>query len=216
MGKLKESLFDIFSDIDEEPSTVVIKKYMTVHSDDQEAVSIIDPNLKTGPWIAGGAALRWYQDMPVGESDIDVFCNNLQQANDLIKKVKGYSGAFIKFESDNATTIRVSPPNSNSWTIQIIKKRFFNNLKEVIDNFDISVCQIGTCGSDWILGNETAKDIRERNLRMAFPLQPDAPKRLTKYWIYGYRPVPGLIAEIQNNSNTRWKFTSDEDYHNAF
>jgi hypothetical protein len=219
MGNFKDSLLDIF--LNDEPReyniiSIDVKKHMTVHLDDREAVTIIEPNLETGPWIAGGAALRWYQNMPVGESDIDVFCKNTQQADALIDRIKSHNRFIVKYESNNATTIQHLSSDGKGWTIQIIKKRFFNSLEEVIDNFDITVCQIGTSGNEWILGDNTAKDIREHNLRMRLPLQPDAPKRLTKYWIYGYRPVPGLLDEIQNNPNTRWKFTSDEDYHNAF
>jgi hypothetical protein len=63
-----------------------------------------------------------------------------------------------------------------------------------------------------MLGDYTAKDIRERNLRMALPLHQDAVKRLTKYWVYGYRPVPGLLEAIQNNPEGRWAFNPSEDY----
>jgi hypothetical protein len=67
-----------------------------------------------------------------------------------------------------------------------------------------------------VLGNQTAKDIREKNLRMMAPLHADAPKRLTKYWIYGYRPVPVLLDAIINNPDTRWLYSQEEDYNNAF
>jgi len=100
--------------------------------------------------------------------------------------------------------------------LKVIKRRYFNSLQEVIDNFDISVCQIGTGGNEWLLGDETARDIRERNLRMYFPLQPDAAKRLSKYWTYGYRPVKGLLSAVQNNPVAKKMFQSNEDYENAF
>ena len=62
--------------------------YPTVHYEDQLLVNIISPDLKDGPWIAGGACLRWFQNQPVGEhSDIDVFCKNEKQAQKLIKKL---------------------------------------------------------------------------------------------------------------------------------
>jgi hypothetical protein len=106
---------------------------------------------------------------------------------------------------------------SNNWTIQVITRRYFGSLQEVIDNFDITVCEIGTAGNEWIMGTSTARDIRERNLRFKMPLQPDALKRLTKYWAYGYRPVDGTLAAIQNNPNAKWQFGSEtEDYQNAF
>jgi hypothetical protein len=197
---------------------VKIIDYPTIPANDREAVSLIGPCLTTGPWIAGGAPLRWYQNQTVGENDIDVFCANARQAAEVIERIKSYNRFNVKFESDNAVTIGYSKKGdySTTWTIQVITRRYFSSIQEVIDNFDISVCQIATCGNEWVLGNQTAKDIREKNLRMMMPLHPDAPKRLTKYWIYGYRPVPGLLESIIKNPDTRWTYSNDEDYNNAF
>lgn len=192
--------------------------YATVHTNDAEAVTLIGPCLEKGPWIAGGACLRWYQGQPVGESDIDVFCASAIQAKQIIDNIKSYGRYHTKYESDNAVTLQYTSKDgiSKHWTIQIITRRFFNNLQDIIDNFDITVCQVGTAGNEWLLGPFTARDIRERNLRFRLPLQSDSPKRLTKYWTYGYRPVEGTIEAIQQNPDTRWSFSSDEDYQNAF
>lgn len=197
---------------------VEILQYQTVHKDDLEPVSIIEPTLEKGPWIAGGAPLRWYQGLPVGQSDIDVFCRSPQQAERVLERIKGFGRFVVKFVSDNATTISYHRKDdwTTEWTIQIIKRRFFNSLTEVINSFDITVCEIGTGGNEWAMGPFTARDIREKNLRFKLPLQPDAPKRLTKYWTYGYRPVEGTVEQICKNPETRWKFTSDEEYSNAF
>jgi hypothetical protein len=186
------------------------------HNDDQEPMTIIWPDKEHGPWIAGGACLRWYQGQPVGENDIDVFCASAEQAKTIIDNIKSYGRYSTKYESDNATTISYyDKQNTKYWTIQIIKRRYFKTLQEVIDNFDISVCQIGTGGQEWLLGKNTARDIRERNLRMNLPLQPDAAKRLAKYWTYGYRPVDGLLSTVQKNPVAKQMFQSNEDYENA-
>lgn len=214
------SLTDIFTDLFEpaRPTKELdIRRWNTVHPDDWEAVSIIEPDAAKGPWIAGGAALRWYQGLAVGENDIDVFCANREQVDNLVEQVKSYGRYSVKFDSDNATTLsHWNKDSDHQWTIQIIKRRYYNNLQEVIDSFDMTVCEIGTCGNEWLLNKYTARDIREHNLRMKQPLQPDALKRLTKYWTYGYRPVPGLIEAVQNNPVAKWQFAIDEDYNNAF
>lgn len=212
----------LFSNLDppeiKSDKEVKIIYYTTVHKDDLEPVSIIKPDAEKGPWIAGGAALRWYQGQPVGQSDIDVFCRSPRQAQLLIEDIKSYGRVMVKFESDNATTLSYHRKDdwAGEWTIQVIKRRFFNSLEEVINSFDITVCEIGTGGNEWTLGPFTARDIREKNLRFKLPLQPDAPKRLTKYWTYGYRPVEGTVEQICNNPETRWSFASDEEYSNAF
>jgi len=223
MPSILEDIFSREYVIDVKPShpnhgkSVDVVEFPCVHRDDSEPLSIIWPNLKEGPWIAGGACLRWYQGLPVGESDIDVFCSSQEQADRVIEEVKSYGRYSTKWESENAVTLTYyNKESSRNWTIQIIKRRYFMSLKDVIDNFDITVCQIGTGGNDWLLGGRTARDIRERNLRMVYPLQPDALKRLTKYWTYGYRPVEGLVESVKSNPVAKKTFQGDNDYETAF
>lgn len=218
-----EELFESFTTADSvhknNGQSVDLVNFPTVHRDDHEPLSIIRPDLKQGPWIAGGACLRWYQGQPVGESDIDIFCASTEQAQRIIDDVKSYGRHSVKFQSENATTLSYHSKDdySKSWTIQVITRRYFTSLEEVIRNFDLSVCEVGTAGKEWKLGAFTARDIRERNLRFKLPLHPDALKRLTKYWTYGYRPVEGTIEAIQNNPDAKWHFGSEtEDYQNAF
>lgn len=221
MGSILSDIFDFERGVTQTINSnkaVVVQTFPTVNPADHEPVSLIDPNIDKGPWIAGGACLRWYQGEPVGDSDIDVFCASPIQAKQIIDQIKSYGRFSVRYESENAVTLHYTSKDhySTGWTIQIITRRFFNNIKEVINSFDITVCEIGTAGDQWVLGPFTAKDIREKNLRFKMPLQPDAPKRLTKYWTYGYRPVEGTIEAIQQNPDTRWSFSSDEDYQNAF
>jgi hypothetical protein len=191
--------------------------YPTIPRKDNEPVAIIEPDLKRGPWIAGGAPLRWYQGQAVGSNDIDVFCRDSLQAQEVIDRVKSYGRFSVKYESDNAVTLNYwDRGTTDSWTIQIIRRRFFPNIQAVIDSFDITVCQIGTVGAEWYLGKNTARDIRERNLSFTGNLQPDAAKRLVKYWCYGYRPVDGVLDSVMKNPEGRWKFDLSEDYNNAF
>lgn len=218
-------LEDFFMSATSEPvssnysKAVDIVEFPTIHKDDSEPLTLIWPDIERGPWIAGGACLRWYQGLPVGDSDIDVFCANAKQAADVIENIKSYGRYSVKFESENAVTLSYHSKDdySKNWTIQIITRRYFSSLEEIISNFDISVCEVGTAGNQWQLGPFTGRDIRERNLRFKIPLQPDAMKRLIKYWAYGYRPIEGTIESIQNNPNAKWQFGAEtEDYQNAF
>jgi len=195
---------------------VYAKPFKTIHVDDWEPVTVIEPCIDKGPWIAGGAALRWWQGYPVGNSDIDIFCRNAKQVLEVINKITATGRCMQKYDSDNAATFSYWSKDSKQWTLQVIKRKHFNSMEEVIKGFDISVCEIGTCGTDWSLGPTTAYDINNKLLRFNEPLQPDAVKRLTKYWIYGYNPVPGTIESIQDNPEARWTFELDHDYHNAF
>lgn len=223
MAKIGHLLDDFFNELEvthvNRDKPVEVVEFPTVHKDDSEPVTLIWPDAKHGPWIAGGACLRWYQGQPVGENDIDVFCANAKQAADVIENIKSYGRYSVKFESENAVTLDYWSKDSYNkrWTIQIITRRYFVSLEDVINNFDITVCEVGTAGNEWQLGPFTVRDIRERNLRFKLPLQPDALKRLTKYWTYGYRPIEGTIEAIQNNPVAKWKFSAEtEDYQNAF
>jgi hypothetical protein len=222
------AVIDIFTEIfNDEPNgkyeeggkkTVPYTVYRTVDITDNEPVAVIEPDFDRGPWIAGGACLRWYQGQPVGENDIDVFCANAKQAADVIARIKSYGRYTVKFESENAVTLQYRSEHygncvgADQWIIQVITKRYYSSVREIVDNFDLSVCQLGTAGFDWTLGEHTARDIREKNLRMNIPLQPDAVKRLSKYWTYGYRPVPNLLDAIINNPTGKWEFNPSEDY----
>lgn len=195
-----------------------ITDYPCVHRLDQEPVNVIQPDPDEGPWIAGGAALRWYQGQAVGNNDIDVFCADARQAQEVIASVKSFNRFHVKHESDNAVTIEYHHRDdwSTCWTIQIIIRRYFASMQEILDNFDITVCQIGTCGNEWVMAPQTARDIRERNLRFTGSLKAESVKRLTKYWVYGYRPVPGTLESLQSDPSIKWKFEETGDYENAF
>jgi hypothetical protein len=197
-------------------------KYPTVPEVDWPALDVIQPNVKDGPWIAGGACLKWYQGQSVHMSDIDVFFRDAFQLRRAMNRIEDTKRFQVKYRSENAITYDYSTINESLedvqtiFTIQLIQHKFFNSMQDVIDRFDFSVCQVATCGEEWILGEHTARDIRTRSLRAVGEVKGDIAKRLTKYWIYGYRPVDGLINDIISNPNIKYKFNNDEDYHNAF
>jgi hypothetical protein len=205
---------------------VTLIKYPTIHSNDHIPASIIKPDYLNGPWIAGGAAMAWYQNNPV-QGDIDVFCNNKEQAEKLIDYIENsidmrpMNGSIqIIFKTENATTFDVSICDQNYrlvsiWKIQIITCKYFDTIQDVINGFDLTVCQVATAGNEWVLGEKTAKDLRERNLRFIH-ITSDSPKRLTKYWCYGYRPVPGTLDAIKAIPLTDWSYHGQEDYNNVF
>lgn len=215
--KAKLKMLDLGDIFDDGPVTKVTKEisilqYPVVNCIDWEPVTVIEPSV-AGPWIAGGSCLRWYQNRPVDQSDIDIFCANAKQAADVIERIRSTGRYHRKHESENATTFDYWDSNSeHRWTLQVITKRYYADMEDILNNFDVTVCQIATDGSEWQLGKTTARDIREKNLRMRLPLQPDALKRLTKYWIYGYRPVDGLLEAVQNNPVGNWTFSPGEDY----
>lgn len=179
----------------------------TIHSDDASLVSLISPDMDRGPWIAGGAVLAWYQGLPVGpDQDIDVWCSSENQAKRLIKDLTPYTCA--KIETDNACTLRI---NDSTKTIQVITRIFPKSVEEVLNTFDISVCQIATDGRYYKLGPLTARDINNKHLRIVTP-NTNSLKRVLKYWIYGYNPLPETLELLTNSAIIRWGENKSDDY----
>lgn len=179
---------------------------------DAIALYIIEPNMDQGPWVAGGAALRWYQNLPLDKfADIDVWFKNKEQYNKLYEKFIDTNNISLSIETDNAATFTMYHSKGER-KIQLIKSRWSDNVHDVINNFDISVSKVATDGFKFVLADNTAADIRSKTLRMDFPLQPMAIKRASKYMCYGYRPVPGLMDALVNNPNQTFDFNSIEDY----
>lgn len=187
---------------------------MISHNDDWEALNFIRPTWDRGPWIAGGAVLAWYNNETVS-TDIDVYFRNQLEFDRLHHKfkedkVEGTNplvpvGFFtfskpknkdvrIVHESDNAITIRYK----EKWTIQLIRHTFYKTPHDIIDNFDISVCQLVTDGHNKIVfGDHTLPDIKSNTLRMV-KYRPGCVSRLVKYMAYGYRPIDGTLENIIN------------------
>lgn len=192
--------------------------FNTIHPTDTEPAYLVRADMKKGPWIAGGAVMRWYEGKPVSSSDIDVFCYDAKQADAVIARVKRTGRCSVAHESDNAVTLKYWADGMqpiSAWTVQIIRRDFFKDAQSVIDRFDISVCKILTDGYNVVLGEYTARDLRSKTLRMNMPLRNDAAKRYIKYLTYGYRPVDGLHDAIINSPDSMWAFNSDGGEYNG-
>ena len=117
---------------------------LVVSAEDRELVgTYIKPDLQHGPWIAGGAVLRWYQNKPVGDHDVDVFVKNDEQFNQVKNNIINKLNGTILFDSDNATTYKVYINRDTPYEIQLIK-HYCDSLKDCLDRFDFTVCKIST------------------------------------------------------------------------
>lgn len=237
------------------------------HIDDAQMIELISPNLETGPWICGGAALSWYNNKPAGLSDIDVFFASEEQFRTHTEKFSDLKSAYPKLilcgthASINATTYKIgiaTPPESlvrsiatppvslvrslaakilnlglttepsflsipiseltvPTWNVQYIKHTFYDNIDQVLDQFDITVCKIGTDGNSFYTAAGAAADIHNKVLRMKYPLKSECVKRLFKYWSYGYEPTHDLLDKIQlEQQQLNWEFDDSDSYNGAF
>ena len=211
MSWMHDDLFDMFKN--------GRNNFKTVHQDDVEVVSLISPNMHSGPWIAGGAVLNWYKNEPLEENDIDVFFKDLKQFDACFGKLMSTGSSSIVYSTENAITIHFRNKSSEIKRVQLIRKRWFDSAESVIDSFDFTVCQLATDGHSLVMGDDTAKHIKENVLEVTqMPPRPDIVKRLIKYVTYGYIPNPDLVQFILTyQENLNWKFNGAEsDYDVAF
>ena len=183
-------------------------------------------------WIGGGSALNWYNDRPC-DSDVDIFFNSEdayikmrskldQQIDSRVDQwfvsVKGRWSVLNRMETENAVTYEIAPPDTpeghfpmpNTYKVQLILRQFYDSPQAVLDDFDITVCQIVTDGYRMWTGERFARDVRNRLLRF-HKLSPGSAKRLIKYWIYGYEPDAATLQMITDAEGLNWT-AGEDDY----
>ena len=203
---------------------------------DQDLVKLIKPDLDIGPWIAGGAALRWYEGKSLDTHDVDVFCSSPEQYKETLDTIfnncqaiwqNAYMTYSILAETVNAITLNIEkhsePKNSfglknfdSSWKVQVIKKYMPANLDELMEKFDISVCRVATDFKKFRIRPEAARDIKAKRLNFPNGLLPDSLKRILKYNAYGYTPDPDIWLKALEVPGCITSFDNMGDYDHAF
>ena len=201
-----------------------------VHPDDQSIVDYLQQlvHYEDHCWIGGGTALNWYLGQPC-DSDIDVFFRGQRVYDKLNNKLTSHyeenhkSWIFTpnqkwavteRLTTSNAVTYELVRQVSRgdtgrSYKVQLIKRAFYDTPEAVIDDFDLTVCQIVTDGTQLWTGEHFARDVADRRLRF-HKLGPNSAKRLVKYWIYGYQPTDTEIARVNSAPNLLWKAAADD------
>jgi len=191
-------------------------KMVYVHEKDKSLVKLLDLDIKTGPWLAGGSVLNWYNGEPVGLSDFDIFFKDLKQFDEMFGRLMR-NHATIIFTSENALTLHLTIDNDVK-RIQLIRKNFFSSAEEVLKHFDFTICQLATDGWSILAADKTYEHIREKKIALARPVTKTLVKRLIKYTSYGYAPEKEIVQYILDNpTEFDWSFNNiDENYENAF
>jgi hypothetical protein len=128
------------------------------------------------------------------------------------------NNANMVYNSDNAITLHILV-NNQTKRVQLIRKSWFQDAKDVINKFDFTVCQLVTDGRNIVLGEHTAEHIKNKQLCLTDKaVNKDIIKRLIKYVTYGYLPDPKMVQSILDNTEDfNWTFNGTEsDYDGAF
>lgn len=170
-----------------------------------------------GPWIAGGAARRILQGRSLEDGDIDLFFHSFKSWSDFEKDLinKGYEKTY---RSTNATTFDV-----DGRKVQIIRRRYYESLRDVLRDFDVTASQVAVHGDRVIALKTAGDDIKANVLRYAEEgrvVKASAVPRGLKYINYGFVPEPGyfrrMIKEGLSCSSTYTIFEGEEAFTSSF
>jgi hypothetical protein len=205
---------------------MISESQMIIHEKDQELVHLLKSMVRSSKqskwWIAGGTALNWYQGKPCN-SDVDIFFRSesgMQRMFDKLSEQNQHQNIWENFSptgysiqntmcTENAVTFKIEC-SQRSWDVQLVKREYFETAEAVIDDFDITVCQIATDGNDTAVGEWFARDVRNKRLRF-HKIGKGSAKRLVKYWCYGYEPTDEEIKKITSDPKLIWQ-AGDDDY----
>lgn len=194
-------------------------------------------NLEEGPWIAGGSVRKIFEGKPWEKGDVDFFFKNPKQWSSLKDQVSEFAKQFAhfsQFNSRNATTFYFSSSNSKEWisvppwteqkktrmsspdfSIQLIHKMWHPSATNLINQFDLGICQFVTDGNvilatDQAINDTTHGIIKESQDRSTEPTV--SPMRLTKYCAYGFEPDLELLKIVLKRTITNGYSGREDDY----
>lgn len=182
-----------------------------IHPNDKEIFNFLNIG-EHRAFIAGGAALAWYQGTPVEQRDIDIW---FESPKDLLKMRE-----FLNSSNSSVCMQTFHSADAETWTIdlyrlhkkyrvQLITNYFSSDPYSIINRFDITVCQILTNGERWWHTGDFIQDLHNRVLRMNHTHQKSL-KRLLKYWTYGFEPDQATLENILNNTELTWEYSDDD------
>ena len=205
--------------------TIPTKGLNMISTTDKAIIKIINPNLATGPWIAGGAVMTWFEggtlrstNFPTAQ-DIDVFFADPDQFEFTKQQlVKNNSVRHLPFVSDNAETYQFELPDSITnacWKVQLIKKNYFKSTAEILHNFDFTCCGFATDGNKYTMLPNAAKDLNNKVLHINRYNSETILSRTIKYWIAGFEPGAD-VREALASADIQTNFSGHTDYDHAF
>lgn len=167
-------------------------------------------NIRTGPWIAGGAARRLWFGEPWERGDVDFWFSNQDQFDRARTQLHSFVSSSVLNDIDfsmhqsgpknkaihstsNAITYRVLLSRVSTEDIasaQIIRTRWFGDLDEIFGYFDFTVCKFATDGNTVFAAPDAVKHAEERmlvyNQQEGTDTPRICPKRVIKYGLYGF------------------------------
>lgn len=169
----------------------------------------LELDINNGPFLAGGAVRKCFLMENIGNSDWDIFFKDIDQFNKYASKLATETKAQLLCSSDNALTYVIEGNK-----IQLVKRKFYNNYQEIIDDFDFTICQFVTDGNVIKVGEYSIVDSKHKiinNTRHVLD-RPGIMGRLVKYIVYGYSPTNEFLKQIEAHKHDIDYTTRTDDY----
>lgn len=192
-------------------------------------------DMNTGPWVAGGSVLKFVEGKKIGKRDIDIFFNSKEHFDDMrtVLDSVATSEEWKNHKNNRYNQITLpygDPPTpselkniyktSAAYTysldtaiVQIIRRRYYNNVVQLLGDFDFTVCMFATDGYNIAYPQIALDDVCTSTLRLQRVHRDSVLiKRWYKYILNGYTPAPGqtkLMHEIVREEPERYSGLSN-------
>lgn len=155
----------------------------------------------SGPWVAGGAVLRTFMGLAI-DTDLDIFFPN--ELSYTAAKLILEKNAKLVRETKFSNTFEFTVEHTNkelTVTIQLVKYVYSDKISDIIQNFDLSICQLGFDGERIVCPEESIEDLRAKRMtihsdRITHP--GSTLKRIIKYAQRGFYVTNENIQNFAN------------------
>jgi len=152
-------------------------------------------DMKTGPWIAGGAIRRALLGQGCGGSDIDLFFANSEQLAKSASQIEGIGGKVAR-KTEHATDYALTIEEIE-YRIQFIGIAFYESPAAILDSFDFTICQFVTDGNRLGVGEYALWDLARKRLvlhKLTYAVA--SMRRFLKYTKQGFTACTGMMASF--------------------
>jgi hypothetical protein len=158
-------------------------------------------NISSKMWVAGGALRRTILGQPIiGHSDFDLFFMKKENAEECQKQLIAL-GYHVEKENDTNVQLEkaASTQDASKIKIQLIKIKYYQNLDEVLNSFDFTLCQFGwDLGDDsFVCGDTSLYDIARKRIvvnKITYPVA--SLRRIIKYTNQGFYACAGCLTNF--------------------
>lgn len=168
----------------------------------------LELDMENGPWLAGGAVRKLYFKEMIGNSDWDIWFSSMNQYQNTLSKIENLRIADLKHTSSNAKTFQL-----DGHKVQLINRNFYPSVQELLNSFDMTICQFATDGAKFKVGDESIQDCQNKIIRIRKNIiNPGIMKRITKYIVYGFYPTQEILNQIESNKDIIQFHVSGSEY----